>query len=150
MLSCSDDGELLMWEWSDSEIVVAARWLASGSAINACALSWKGKVAACGLAGGLTALLSRQTSRWAVPPPFLGISKMAPDLWETTCQVTGEPFTRWNRKHHCRRCGRLICNEASVMGAPTDPNELEDALRQVSPLHTRTCLANKASRLWFT
>lgn len=136
LLSCSDDGELLLWEWNDSEIVAASRWLASGRAINACALSWKGKVAACGLVGGLTALLSRHTSRWAVPPPFLGIPKMAPDGWENTCQVTGEQFTRWNRKHHCRRCGRLISNEASVMGAPTDPNELEDALRQVTPTLT--------------
>jgi hypothetical protein len=56
---------------------------------------------------------------------------MAPDDWETCCQVTRTPFTRWTRKHHCRRCGRLICNDASVLGPPQSQQEREDALRQI-------------------
>ena len=140
VLSCSDDGELLLWEWAeDAEIAVASRWIASSGAINACALSWKGRVAACGLAGGLTSLLSRHVSHWDAPPRWLGIAKMAPDDWEQCCQVTLTPFTRWTRKHHCRRCGRLICNAASVLGPPRDQQELEDAMRQIRK--------TKASRL---
>lgn len=131
VLSCCDDGELLLWEWGEAEISVISRWAARTGALNACALSRKGKVAACGLAGGVTALLARQVSQWEPLPRFLGIPKMAPDDWEMCCQVTRTPFTQWTRKHHCRRCGRLICNDASILGPPQSQQEREDALRQI-------------------
>lgn len=130
-LTCCDDGELLLWEWNEAEVSVASRWTARFGGLNTCALSWKGKVAACGLAGGVTALLARQVSQWEVLPSFVGIAKMAPDDWEECCQVTRTPFTRWTRRHHCRRCGRLICNDASVLGAPKSEHERENALRQI-------------------
>ena len=76
-------------------------------------------------------MLARRVSQYEPLPSFLGIPKMAPDDWEICCQVTRTPFTRWTRKHHCRRCGRLICNDASVLGPPQSQQEREDAVHQI-------------------
>lgn len=38
-----------------------------------------------------------------------------PDERETTCMVCkNEQFTMFNRRHHCRRCGRLVCSSCST------------------------------------
>ncbi|XP_056403074.1 zinc finger FYVE domain-containing protein 26 [Hyla sarda] len=38
-----------------------------------------------------------------------------PDETETTCMVCkNEKFTMFNRRHHCRRCGRLVCSSCSM------------------------------------
>ncbi|XP_075700633.1 zinc finger FYVE domain-containing protein 26 isoform X2 [Rhinoderma darwinii] len=38
-----------------------------------------------------------------------------PDETEVTCMVCkNERFTMFNRRHHCRRCGRLVCSSCSM------------------------------------
>lgn len=36
-----------------------------------------------------------------------------PDHATSTCSICGTPFTFLNRRHHCRRCGRLVCATCS-------------------------------------
>uniref|UniRef100_A0ABM5FA00 Zinc finger FYVE domain-containing protein 26 n=1 Tax=Pogona vitticeps TaxID=103695 RepID=A0ABM5FA00_9SAUR len=46
------------------------------------------------------------------PPPK---QDWIPDEAEDTCMVCKtERFTMFNRRHHCRRCGRLVCNSCST------------------------------------
>ena len=82
----------MLWGWAGGEIAAVSKFVTRG-AINTCALSWRAGMAACGLAGGLTCLLATRSDHWSDIPPFVGIPKMAPDEWETSCQVTGAPFT---------------------------------------------------------
>uniref|UniRef100_A0A8B9G178 Zinc finger FYVE domain-containing protein 26 n=1 Tax=Amazona collaria TaxID=241587 RepID=A0A8B9G178_9PSIT len=46
------------------------------------------------------------------PPPK---QQWVPDDTETICMVCKtERFTMFNRRHHCRRCGRLVCSSCST------------------------------------
>ena len=37
-----------------------------------------------------------------------------PDKESHSCMVCQTPFTLFYRKHHCRKCGRLICEKCSL------------------------------------
>uniref|UniRef100_A0A1A7X669 Zinc finger FYVE domain-containing protein 26 n=1 Tax=Iconisemion striatum TaxID=60296 RepID=A0A1A7X669_9TELE len=44
-----------------------------------------------------------------------------PDTQHDVCMVCRrERFTMFNRRHHCRRCGRLVCNACSERKMPVD------------------------------
>ncbi|CAN9501956.1 unnamed protein product [Ophioblennius macclurei] len=44
-----------------------------------------------------------------------------PDTQQRVCMVCQrERFTMFNRRHHCRRCGRLVCNACSERTMPVD------------------------------
>ncbi|XP_001378438.2 zinc finger FYVE domain-containing protein 26 isoform X1 [Monodelphis domestica] len=55
-----------------------------------------------------------------------------PDEMENTCMVCrNEHFTMFNRRHHCRRCGRLVCGSCStkkmvVEGSRENPTRVCD------------------------
>lgn len=36
-----------------------------------------------------------------------------PDTEVTECPICGVPFSFWYRKHHCRKCGRVVCSSCS-------------------------------------
>ncbi|EDV28816.1 uncharacterized protein TRIADDRAFT_52065 [Trichoplax adhaerens] len=44
------------------------------------------------------------------PPPK---SQWVPDAAVVSCAVCSEYFSMFNRRHHCRRCGRVVCDDCS-------------------------------------
>lgn len=50
---------------------------------------------------------SSDTSRRYVVPPW------QPDAGVDECPICNRPFTWMFRRHHCRKCGRVVCNECS-------------------------------------
>ncbi|KAI0160271.1 FYVE zinc finger-domain-containing protein [Xylariaceae sp. FL1272] len=50
---------------------------------------------------------SRHTSREYVPPPW------QPDQEVTYCPICNVQFGMITRKHHCRKCGRVVCGQCS-------------------------------------
>lgn len=41
------------------------------------------------------------------------LPRWQPDAEVTTCPICGTTFTFWNRKHHCRKCGKVVCSGCS-------------------------------------
>jgi len=41
------------------------------------------------------------------------LPKWQPDAEVSTCPICGTPFGLWYRKHHCRKCGRVVCAKCS-------------------------------------
>ena len=60
--------------------------------------------------------LQQNFSEEFVPPEKPPLKQQwIPDDTETTCMVCKtERFTMFNRRHHCRRCGRLVCSSCST------------------------------------
>ncbi|XP_048586399.1 zinc finger FYVE domain-containing protein 26-like isoform X2 [Nematostella vectensis] len=46
----------------------------------------------------------------AIPPRK---EEWMPDAQATACVICTEPFGMFNRRHHCRRCGRVVCSVCS-------------------------------------
>uniref|UniRef100_A0A4W3I267 Zinc finger FYVE domain-containing protein 26 n=1 Tax=Callorhinchus milii TaxID=7868 RepID=A0A4W3I267_CALMI len=62
-------------------------------------------------------LLRRSTSVSEFVPPEIPPAKddWVPDDDAVLCMVCWkERFTMFNRRHHCRRCGRVVCNSCSI------------------------------------
>ena len=156
-LTCSDNGELTLWEFDppppdeghseghnqDSRAIggggirrgsclPVAHFFADG--ITSCAIGGgrEGSLRlVCGLAEGLTCVLARSVSAWATLPSFIGIPKMVPDIWCEGCSCCRAAFTRMRRRHHCRRCGILICSDCSRTGPPSNELEREAVLQEM-------------------
>ena len=41
------------------------------------------------------------------------LPRWQPDAEVTKCPICGTPFSFWYRKHHCRKCGRVVCANCS-------------------------------------
>lgn len=41
------------------------------------------------------------------------VPRWQPDADVAECPICHRPFTLWFRRHHCRKCGRVVCNECS-------------------------------------
>lgn len=41
------------------------------------------------------------------------LPRWQPDEEVTHCPICGDPFGYWVRRHHCRKCGRVVCNKCS-------------------------------------
>ncbi|KAL4897505.1 hypothetical protein BDV59DRAFT_190490 [Aspergillus ambiguus] len=59
-----------------------------------------------------------------------------PDSEVTNCPICATPFSFWYRKHHCRKCGRVVCASCSphritiprqFIVQPPDPNQAHPA-----------------------
>ncbi|KAI1937718.1 hypothetical protein LOZ66_003999 [Ophidiomyces ophidiicola] len=48
----------------------------------------------------------RSFSDWSIP-------KWQPDSEVSNCPICGAAFSFWYRKHHCRKCGRVVCASCS-------------------------------------
>ncbi|KAF2073935.1 hypothetical protein CYY_004759 [Polysphondylium violaceum] len=44
-------------------------------------------------------------------PPVIKKPEWVPDSFSNSCEMCQTPFTFFNRRHHCRRCGHLFCAE---------------------------------------
>lgn len=65
--------------------------------------------------------VSRAPSTVVVPVssthPFLPPPKWVEDDAQSTCMICTHRFSLARRKHHCRSCGRLVCNDCSPASA---------------------------------
>ncbi|XP_051147662.1 1-phosphatidylinositol-3-phosphate 5-kinase FAB1B-like [Andrographis paniculata] len=71
------------------------------------------------------------------------------DFWmpDQSCMVCYEcdaHFTLFNRRHHCRHCGRIFCAKCTSNWVPTEPSEPSASLREWDKV--RVC--NYCFRLW--
>lgn len=67
-----------------------------------------------------------------------------PDSEAQGCVLCDTPFTLFNRRHHCRKCGRVICASCSAQHVKYFPNSrvlLPDSslFRAIPHDHYRTC-----------
>ncbi|AEO53419.1 hypothetical protein MYCTH_2294713 [Thermothelomyces thermophilus ATCC 42464] len=46
-------------------------------------------------------------------PPEVVLPRWQPDSEQTYCPICGTQFSIFVRKHHCRKCGRVVCNACS-------------------------------------
>ncbi|KAL2271110.1 hypothetical protein VTJ83DRAFT_481 [Remersonia thermophila] len=47
------------------------------------------------------------------PPSPIVLPRWQPDSEATYCPICGTQFSIFVRKHHCRKCGRVVCNSCS-------------------------------------
>jgi hypothetical protein len=60
-----------------------------------------------------TPTLSRPSVRPARMPSEIILPRWQPDAEVTLCPICGSQFSIWVRKHHCRKCGRVVCGACS-------------------------------------
>lgn len=76
-------------------------------------------------------------------------SHVSRDFWmpDQSCRVCYEcdsQFTLFNRRHHCRLCGRIFCARCTSNRVPTIPNELNTSVEDWDKI--RVC--NYCFKLW--
>ncbi|XP_074548541.1 zinc finger FYVE domain-containing protein 26 [Halichoeres trimaculatus] len=63
----------------------------------------------------------RSSSKFQPPDQPPARKDWVPDTQQHVCMVCKrERFTMFNRRHHCRRCGRLVCNACSEHTMPVE------------------------------
>ncbi|KAJ5109648.1 hypothetical protein N7532_002293 [Penicillium argentinense] len=45
--------------------------------------------------------------------PEVNLPRWQPDSEVSSCPICGTVFSFWHRKHHCRKCGRVVCASCS-------------------------------------
>jgi len=57
------------------------------------------------------------------------------DQSDTECVLCQEKFTTFNRRHHCRKCGSLVCNSCSLSRMPAEYSKvLQRVCDKCSPM----------------
>ncbi|KAJ4144979.1 hypothetical protein LMH87_003844 [Akanthomyces muscarius] len=51
--------------------------------------------------------------RYRRESPEFVVPRWQPDVEVTLCPICNTQFSIWVRKHHCRKCGRVVCNSCS-------------------------------------
>ncbi|XP_017271896.1 zinc finger FYVE domain-containing protein 26 isoform X2 [Kryptolebias marmoratus] len=76
---------------------------------------------------GSSARRRRSLAKFQPPDQPPAKKDWVPDTQHDVCMVCRrERFTMFNRRHHCRRCGRLVCNACSERKMPVDGCPGED------------------------
>ncbi|XP_038621532.1 zinc finger FYVE domain-containing protein 26 isoform X1 [Tachyglossus aculeatus] len=64
---------------------------------------------------------SQSSTEFVPPDKPPARQEWIPDETENTCMVCrNERFTMFSRRHHCRRCGRLVCSSCSTKKMPVE------------------------------
>ncbi|KAH8690038.1 FYVE zinc finger-domain-containing protein [Talaromyces proteolyticus] len=58
-------------------------------------------------------ILSTTSSHSGQNPIEYTLPQWQPDTEVTHCPICGTQFSFWYRKHHCRKCGRVVCSSCS-------------------------------------
>uniref|UniRef100_A0A8C6L1H5 Zinc finger FYVE domain-containing protein 26 n=1 Tax=Nothobranchius furzeri TaxID=105023 RepID=A0A8C6L1H5_NOTFU len=91
----------------------------------------------------------RSSAKFQPPDQPPARKDWVPDTQHDVCMVCRrERFTMFNRRHHCRRCGRLVCNACSERKMPVDECPEEEvrvcdqcyAYFHSDPVVTQECL----------
>lgn len=112
-----------------------ANWLANlHKHINKVALSGNNEQVWCVLFNTAITLLTVSDDNQLVTKPV-----WVPDSVSKECMICSVKFTAFIRKHHCRRCGRVVCSACSPHRiAPTSHNQTNHTLLEAKKLE-RTC-----------
>lgn len=62
--------------------------------------------------------------RWTTPTPHQLHAQWERDEAVSQCRECQGRFSFWNRRHHCRRCGRIFCDRCSSYRAILDPADV--------------------------
>ncbi|OLN88489.1 RUN and FYVE domain-containing protein 2 [Colletotrichum chlorophyti] len=66
-----------------------------------------------GSSAAQSATRSQQSSIDSIGPPEFILPRWQPDADVTFCPICHTQFSIFVRKHHCRKCGRVVCNSCS-------------------------------------
>ncbi|KAL1837533.1 hypothetical protein VTJ49DRAFT_3678 [Mycothermus thermophilus] len=91
-----------------SPLLMAAE---EGGSSNALDVSAASEPAVPGPSAPEATILPSQTQP-AAPSPIV-LPRWQPDSEVTYCPICGTQFSIFVRKHHCRKCGRVVCNSCS-------------------------------------
>ncbi len=61
------------------------------------------------------AYFNPKNQTWDLKASIYNSTSWEPDSMRKACSICNEPFTFFNRRHHCRFCGKLICGNCSKM-----------------------------------
>ncbi|KAI0352816.1 FYVE-domain-containing protein [Trametes cingulata] len=64
------------------------------------------------------------TPRWTPPTPHQVHAQWERDEAVSECRECRRRFTFLNRRHHCRRCGRIFCDRCSSYRVLLDPSDI--------------------------
>ncbi|KAL8466428.1 hypothetical protein ACS0TY_035500 [Phlomoides rotata] len=81
---------------------------------------------------------------WRSEPSHVSRDFWMPDQSCRVCYECDSQFTLFNRRHHCRLCGRIFCAKCTSNRVPTIPNELKTSLEDWDKI--RVC--NYCFKLW--
>ncbi|CDO71741.1 hypothetical protein BN946_scf184920.g25 [Trametes cinnabarina] len=96
--------------------------------------------------------LQREGYKFPPRDPALTSSAMVdtqtPPEWidSELCLICRDPFTFTNRKHHCRNCGKVVCQQCSSRSLPLPHYGIAQEVRVCDPCYRTLTRKNKTHR----
>ncbi|KAI9065794.1 ubiquitin binding protein [Trametes sanguinea] len=96
--------------------------------------------------------LQREGYKFPPRDPALTSSAMVdtqtPPEWidSELCLICRDPFTFTNRKHHCRNCGKVVCQQCSSRNLPLPHYGITQEVRVCDPCYRMLTKKNKTHR----